>query len=107
MEEYPHPLLVEGDWSTINAKTLQSKVHIYFQSRKKSQGGDCVIIGWSERSCTVLFKSQESELKSAYLQPTGDENVDLITENGEKNREKKLSVIIRYCKNDFSVVGEI
>ncbi|XP_060765229.1 protein mono-ADP-ribosyltransferase PARP14-like isoform X2 [Neoarius graeffei] len=58
MEDYPYPLLVEGDWSSINAKTLQSKVHIYFQSRKKSQGGDCVI-RWSETSCTVFFKSQE------------------------------------------------
>ncbi|XP_017345055.1 protein mono-ADP-ribosyltransferase PARP14 isoform X2 [Ictalurus punctatus] len=58
MENYPYPLLVEGDWSSVNAKTLQSKVHIYFQSRKKSQGGDCVI-KLSDRSCTVFFKSEE------------------------------------------------
>ncbi|KAF5893659.1 poly [ADP-ribose] polymerase 14-like isoform X1, partial [Clarias magur] len=58
MAEYPHALLVEGDWSSINAETLQRKVHIYFQSKKKSQGGDCVV-RWSERSCTVLFKSEE------------------------------------------------
>ncbi|XP_060751201.1 protein mono-ADP-ribosyltransferase PARP14 isoform X1 [Tachysurus vachellii] len=58
MDEFPYPVLVEGDWSSINAKTLQSKVQIYFQSRKKSHGGDCVI-SWSERSCTVSFKSEE------------------------------------------------
>ncbi|XP_047660503.1 protein mono-ADP-ribosyltransferase PARP14 isoform X2 [Tachysurus fulvidraco] len=58
MDEFPYPVLVEGGWSSINAKTLQSKVQIYFQSRKKSHGGDCVI-RWSERSCTVFFKSEE------------------------------------------------
>ncbi|MCJ8742185.1 hypothetical protein PDJAM_G00079280 [Pangasius djambal] len=58
MEEYPYPLLVEGDWSSINAKTLNSKVNIYFQSKKKSQGGDCVV-RWTEGSCTVFFKSEE------------------------------------------------
>ncbi|XP_058268081.1 protein mono-ADP-ribosyltransferase PARP14-like isoform X2 [Hemibagrus wyckioides] len=58
MDEFPYPVLVEGDWSSINPKTLQSKVQIYFQSRKKSQGGDCVI-KWSDRSCTVFFKSEE------------------------------------------------
>ncbi|XP_047660504.1 protein mono-ADP-ribosyltransferase PARP14-like [Tachysurus fulvidraco] len=58
MDEFPYPVLVEGDWSSINAKTLQSKVQIYFQSRKKSHGGDCVI-RCSERSCTVFFKSEE------------------------------------------------
>ncbi|TSV15231.1 Poly [ADP-ribose] polymerase 14 [Bagarius yarrelli] len=58
MEKYFYPLLVEGNWADINYKTLHSKVHIYFQSRKKSQGGDCVI-RWSDRSCTVLFKSQQ------------------------------------------------
>ncbi|GAA6082690.1 protein mono-ADP-ribosyltransferase PARP14 isoform X2 [Tachysurus ichikawai] len=58
MDEFPYPVLVEGDWSSINAKTLQSKVQIYFQSRKKSHGGDCVI-RWSERSCTVFFRSDE------------------------------------------------
>ncbi|KAK3549858.1 hypothetical protein QTP86_015477 [Hemibagrus guttatus] len=58
MDEFPYPVLVEGDWSSINPKTLQSKVQIYFQSRKKSQGGDCVI-KWSDRSCTVFFRSEE------------------------------------------------
>ncbi|MCI4387957.1 hypothetical protein PGIGA_G00080100 [Pangasianodon gigas] len=58
MEEYPYPLLVEGDWSSINAKTLNSKVNIYFQSKKRSQGGDCEV-RWTEGSCTVFFKSEE------------------------------------------------
>lgn len=58
MEEYPYPLLVEGHWTSVNPKTLHSKLQIYFQSRKKSQGGDCAI-RWSERSCSVFFKSEE------------------------------------------------
>ncbi|XP_017345057.1 protein mono-ADP-ribosyltransferase PARP14 [Ictalurus punctatus] len=59
MEEYPYPVFVEGDWSSINAKTLQTKLHVYFQSKKKSQGGDCVI-KWSERRCTVFFRSEKT-----------------------------------------------
>lgn len=60
MEDYPYAVIVEGDWSTLNTKTLQTKMHVYFQSKKKSQGGDCVI-RWSKLSCTVLFRSEESE----------------------------------------------
>ncbi|KAI5099590.1 poly [ADP-ribose] polymerase 14 isoform X2, partial [Silurus meridionalis] len=59
MDEYIYPLLVEGDWSSVNFQNFQKRVHIYFQNRRKSQGGDCVIERWTDRSCTVLFKQEE------------------------------------------------
>ncbi|KAL3975250.1 hormonally upregulated Neu-associated kinase [Sarotherodon galilaeus] len=35
------PVSVEGDWTPAQTKALKNKLHIYFQSKKKSSGGDC------------------------------------------------------------------
>ncbi|KAL1266727.1 hypothetical protein QQF64_002402 [Cirrhinus molitorella] len=59
MEEYPYPIIVEGDWGP--AKNLKNKLQIYFQSKKKSQGGDCVVqYNDGSDSATILFKSSHS-----------------------------------------------
>uniref|UniRef100_A0A673GC46 PAR14-like first RRM domain-containing protein n=1 Tax=Sinocyclocheilus rhinocerous TaxID=307959 RepID=A0A673GC46_9TELE len=42
MDEY-YPIIVEGDWGPEHAKSVKNKLQIYFQSKKKSQGGDCVV----------------------------------------------------------------
>ncbi|XP_036450537.1 LOW QUALITY PROTEIN: protein mono-ADP-ribosyltransferase PARP14-like [Colossoma macropomum] len=64
MEEYLHPIsveAVEGRWPSASTRTLTAKLQIYFQSRKKSQGGDCVV-SFSEDSsaATVLFRSAQT-----------------------------------------------
>ncbi|KAL6472152.1 hypothetical protein MHYP_G00183400 [Metynnis hypsauchen] len=64
MEEYLHPLAVEaveGRWPSASTKTLTAKLQIYFQSRRKSQGGDCVV-RFSEQSsaATVHFRSAQT-----------------------------------------------
>ncbi|XP_031600671.2 protein mono-ADP-ribosyltransferase PARP14-like isoform X1 [Oreochromis aureus] len=35
------PVTVEGDWTPAQTKALKNKLQIYFQSKKKSSGGDC------------------------------------------------------------------
>ncbi|XP_030579267.1 protein mono-ADP-ribosyltransferase PARP14-like [Archocentrus centrarchus] len=35
------PVTVEGDWSPAQTKTLKNKLQLYFQSKKKSSGGEC------------------------------------------------------------------
>ncbi|XP_005465369.3 poly [ADP-ribose] polymerase 14 [Oreochromis niloticus] len=35
------PVSVEGDWTPAQTKALKNKLQIYFQSKKKSSGGDC------------------------------------------------------------------
>ncbi|XP_054466481.1 protein mono-ADP-ribosyltransferase PARP14-like [Anoplopoma fimbria] len=37
----PLPVTVEGDWKPAQTKTMKNKLHLYFQSKKKSSGGDC------------------------------------------------------------------
>ncbi|KAG9263154.1 poly ADP-ribose polymerase 14-like [Astyanax mexicanus] len=60
MEEFPYALTVEGPWPSTSTKTLSSKLQIYFQSRKKSQGGDCKVKVSEESGVVkVLFKSEE------------------------------------------------
>ncbi|XP_077098953.1 protein mono-ADP-ribosyltransferase PARP14-like [Siphateles boraxobius] len=65
MDEY-YPLTVEGDWGTEHAKSVKNKLHIHFQSKKKSQGGDCVVqYNGGSKSATILFKS--SDIRDAVL----------------------------------------
>uniref|UniRef100_A0A8C1GQ99 PAR14-like first RRM domain-containing protein n=1 Tax=Cyprinus carpio TaxID=7962 RepID=A0A8C1GQ99_CYPCA len=52
MDEYP--VLVEGDWEPEQAKSVNNKLQIYFQSKKKSQGGDCVVYNFSGNICFRL-----------------------------------------------------
>ncbi|XP_007231225.3 protein mono-ADP-ribosyltransferase PARP14 [Astyanax mexicanus] len=61
MDEFPYPLTVEGPWPATSTKILTSKLQIYFQSRKKSQGGDCEVkICEQSGIATVRFKSEET-----------------------------------------------
>ncbi|XP_037403323.1 LOW QUALITY PROTEIN: protein mono-ADP-ribosyltransferase PARP14-like [Pygocentrus nattereri] len=61
MEDFPHPLTVEGPWPSASTKTLDAKLQIYFQSRRKSQGGDCVVrFSEQSRTATVHFRSAET-----------------------------------------------
>ncbi|KAI4900854.1 hypothetical protein NFI96_003775 [Prochilodus magdalenae] len=60
MEGYSYPLTVEGPWPSTPTRTIRNKLQLYFQSKKKSQGGDCVV-NFSEQTsaATVLFKTAE------------------------------------------------
>ncbi|XP_076875523.1 protein mono-ADP-ribosyltransferase PARP14 isoform X2 [Brachyhypopomus gauderio] len=61
MAEYPFLLTVEADWPSTSAKTIAAKLQIYFQSKKKSQGGDCVVHYPDQSgSATVHFRSPET-----------------------------------------------
>ncbi|RXN11597.1 poly [ADP-ribose] polymerase 14-like protein [Labeo rohita] len=61
-----YPVSVEGDWGPENAKSVKNKLQIYFQSKKKSQGGDCVAqYNDASNSATILFKS--SDVRDAVL----------------------------------------
>ncbi|XP_041642867.1 protein mono-ADP-ribosyltransferase PARP14-like [Cheilinus undulatus] len=35
------PVTVEGDWTPAQSKTVKNKLQVYFQSKKKSGGGEC------------------------------------------------------------------
>uniref|UniRef100_A0A672S1M7 PAR14-like first RRM domain-containing protein n=1 Tax=Sinocyclocheilus grahami TaxID=75366 RepID=A0A672S1M7_SINGR len=61
MDDYPYPITAEGDWRPEHAKSVKNKLQIYFQSKKKSQGGDC-IMQYDDKCnfATILFKSSDS-----------------------------------------------
>ncbi|ROL54453.1 Poly [ADP-ribose] polymerase 14 [Anabarilius grahami] len=64
-----YPIVVEGDWGPEHAKSVKNKLHIHFQSKKKSQGGDCVVqYNDKSNSATILFKS--SDIRDAVLSQT-------------------------------------
>ncbi|XP_076587780.1 protein mono-ADP-ribosyltransferase PARP14-like [Chaetodon auriga] len=54
------PVVVEGDWSPVQTKTLKNKLQLYFQSKKKSSGGDCRVEAEDgARRAAVYFRSEE------------------------------------------------
>ncbi|XP_026075336.1 poly [ADP-ribose] polymerase 14-like isoform X1 [Carassius auratus] len=59
-DEYPYPITVEGNWDPEQAKSVKNKLQIYFQSKKKSEGGDCAVkYDVKSNSATILFKSPD------------------------------------------------
>ncbi|KAK1165787.1 protein mono-ADP-ribosyltransferase PARP14-like [Acipenser oxyrinchus oxyrinchus] len=61
-ECYPYPLLVEGDWTPHIAKIIKNKLQIYFQSKKRSKGGDCHVEyeDFDSSQATVWFKTEDT-----------------------------------------------
>ncbi|XP_030648866.1 protein mono-ADP-ribosyltransferase PARP14-like [Chanos chanos] len=60
MEDYPYPIIVEGDWSPELSNVVKNKLQIYFQSKKKSRGGDCAVQYDDQTGiATVRFKSSD------------------------------------------------
>ncbi|XP_072243280.1 protein mono-ADP-ribosyltransferase PARP14-like [Leuresthes tenuis] len=54
------PVAVEGDWSPAQNKTMKNKLQLYFQSRKKSSGGDCRVEAEDGAArAAVYFRSEE------------------------------------------------
>ncbi|XP_074526876.1 protein mono-ADP-ribosyltransferase PARP14-like [Halichoeres trimaculatus] len=58
-EECP-PVTVEGDWTPAQTRTAKNKLQLYFNSRKKSGGGDCRVEVEDEAPrAEVYFRSEE------------------------------------------------
>ncbi|XP_034548949.1 protein mono-ADP-ribosyltransferase PARP14-like isoform X2 [Notolabrus celidotus] len=54
------PVTVEGDWTQAPSKTVKNKLQLYFNSRKKSSGGDCrVELEDGAPRADVYFRSEE------------------------------------------------
>ncbi|XP_043967027.1 protein mono-ADP-ribosyltransferase PARP14-like [Gambusia affinis] len=61
MEDSECPAVtVEGDWSPAQSKTVRNKLQLYFQSKKKSSGGDCRVEVEEEAArASVFFRAEE------------------------------------------------
>ena len=57
------PLLVEGSWGPDPPKNLINKLQVYFQSRKKSGGGECEVVPepGNPARFRVLFSPEDGE----------------------------------------------
>ncbi|KAM9810565.1 protein mono-ADP-ribosyltransferase PARP14-like [Neosynchiropus ocellatus] len=54
------PVVVEGIWTSTQAKSMKNKLLIYFQSNKKSGGGECQVeVEESSPKAVVVFSSEE------------------------------------------------
>ncbi|KTG46693.1 hypothetical protein cypCar_00039653 [Cyprinus carpio] len=66
MDEYPYPIIVEGNWESEQAKSVKNKLQIYFQSKKKSQGGDCAV-KWDDKSNSATIQFKSSDIRDGVL----------------------------------------
>ncbi|KAI4893217.1 hypothetical protein NFI96_030863 [Prochilodus magdalenae] len=75
MEGYSYPLTVEGPWPSTQTRTITNKLQVYFQSKKKSQGGDCVV-NFSEQTSAATVHFKTAEIRDQVL-AKGDHSVTI------------------------------
>lgn len=64
MDKHPYRVLAQGDWSHCHPKAVRQKLQIYFQSKKKSGGGDCVVEYEEDNLASIWFRAEEGKSKS-------------------------------------------
>ncbi|KAJ8342159.1 hypothetical protein SKAU_G00320870, partial [Synaphobranchus kaupii] len=93
MEDYPYAVTFACEWGSNPPKAIKNKLQIYFQSKKKSGGGDCQV-ELTGGAATVSFKSKD--VRERVL---AKEDHELAVENGkvklrllrrEENREEAV-----------------
>ncbi|TRZ00262.1 hypothetical protein DNTS_003714 [Danionella cerebrum] len=101
MEEQ-YPVTVEGDWEPEHAKSVKNKLQIYFQSKKKSRGGDCVVKYNDERNtATILFKT--AEVQNIPLESSAVVLEDLPEDFNEDVLTLFVGNITKLAENDYSI----
>ncbi|XP_072558555.1 protein mono-ADP-ribosyltransferase PARP14-like isoform X1 [Paramormyrops kingsleyae] len=83
MEDFLYPVEVEGEWGCPNQK-VKTKLQIYFQSKKKSNGGDCVV-EYNEVTGRFIVRFKSDEVRRKVLEK-GDHETTI------ENKEVKLRV---------------
>uniref|UniRef100_A0A3P9H6F6 Poly [ADP-ribose] polymerase n=1 Tax=Oryzias latipes TaxID=8090 RepID=A0A3P9H6F6_ORYLA len=93
------PVVVEGDWDPSQQKSVKLKLQVYFQSKKKSGGGDCRV-ELEDDAARVYFSSGEGECSNPEPQPNscGSDFLDLLmmlVENisGENENDFSLEIL--------------
>ncbi|XP_038607892.1 protein mono-ADP-ribosyltransferase PARP14-like [Tachyglossus aculeatus] len=64
----PFPLLVEGPWGPQPPKKLRTKLHLYFQSARRSGGGECTLLLQPGDPPTLLLLFAHHHVRSRVLQ---------------------------------------
>ncbi|XP_029365480.1 protein mono-ADP-ribosyltransferase PARP14-like [Echeneis naucrates] len=77
MDGWDWPVAVEGSWSPAQTRTVRNKLQLYFQSRRKSSGGDCrVELEEGAPRAAVVFRSED--VRDRVL---AKENHEIIVDN--------------------------
>ncbi|KAK6305421.1 hypothetical protein J4Q44_G00242010 [Coregonus suidteri] len=112
MYEYPYPITVDGSWTTSVSKGIKNKLQIYFQSKKKSSGGDCLVHYEDQRSttATVYFKSEDVRervlLRDNHKITVENETVKLrVASSSGGNPEEACSPLLGATSNELSDVS--
>ncbi|XP_063144808.1 protein mono-ADP-ribosyltransferase PARP14-like [Candoia aspera] len=64
---YRFPLVVEGNWGCSLTKNLKNKLHCYFQSHKRSGGGECKIHVNPSRKEQIIVYFAKEEVRESVL----------------------------------------
>ncbi|CAB1332829.1 unnamed protein product [Coregonus sp. 'balchen'] len=112
MDEYPYPITVDVSWTTSVSKGIKNKLQIYFQSKKKSSGGDCLVHYEDQRStrATVYFKNEDVRervlLRDNHEITVENETVKLrVSSSSGGNPEEACSPSLGATSNELSDVS--
>uniref|UniRef100_A0A3Q2E0U3 Poly [ADP-ribose] polymerase n=1 Tax=Cyprinodon variegatus TaxID=28743 RepID=A0A3Q2E0U3_CYPVA len=103
------PLTVEGNWSSVQSKTVKNKLLLYFQSKKKSGGGECrVEVEEEAPRASVFFRSEEGEFLRPKAPLSSDSSSVAVLENVSESMSQDLlqMLVETICgveENDYSL----
>ncbi|XP_039613228.1 protein mono-ADP-ribosyltransferase PARP14-like [Polypterus senegalus] len=112
-DDYPFELFVEGNFGGENSSHISNKLQIYFQSKKRANGGDCFIeykVG--ENYAVVRFKSEQIRQqvlqKENHVLIKGDESLTLTVRLPEdpESTSSDSEIKARLPKKDAKCVDE-
>ncbi|KAJ7345858.1 hypothetical protein JRQ81_001808 [Phrynocephalus forsythii] len=73
---YSYPVIVDGDWGGKIAKNLKYKFTSYFQSRKRSGGGECKVVhGETAREDQITVYFAKEDVRQSVLNRTHELDV--------------------------------
>ncbi|KAJ1175752.1 hypothetical protein NDU88_001039 [Pleurodeles waltl] len=85
-EAYPYPVLVRGAWGSQGCtKAVKNKLLCYFQSQKKSGGGECQVTDSRPGDVLVHFAGHEG------LHQGGEEQAAVLLPEPEEVRRGRVS----------------
>ncbi|KAI3372978.1 hypothetical protein L3Q82_023420, partial [Scortum barcoo] len=91
------PVTVEGSWRPDQTRTVRNKLQLYFQSKKKSSGGDCrVEAEEGAPRAAVYFRSEEVRervlARKNHEIVVGDQTISLRLISASVSKDLKISV---------------
>uniref|UniRef100_A0A3Q3GV61 Poly [ADP-ribose] polymerase n=1 Tax=Labrus bergylta TaxID=56723 RepID=A0A3Q3GV61_9LABR len=87
------PVIVEGVWSAAQTKTVKNKLQLYFQSKKKSGGGECRVEA-EEGALRAAVYFRKVKLVIIHLLSESIQSFSVVLDNVGSNMSRDLLLML-------------